>query len=111
MKKSKCKVIFSAGFPYVFPKYTLNSFKIKINSHPSLLPKNKGISPIKEVFYSNKNKIGVTLHKMTNKVDSGKIIHQEYIYKQKISLNKIYQLVFKYLEPLVIIKGIQKFLK
>ena len=48
---------------------------------------------------------------MTNKVDSGKIIHQEYIYKQKISLNKIYQLVFKYLEPLVIIKGIQKFLK
>lgn len=111
MKKNKCKVIFSAGFPYIFPKHTLNSFKIKINSHPSLLPKNKGISPIKEVFYSNKNKIGVTLHKMTNKVDSGKIIHQEYIYKQKISLKNIYQLVFKYLEPLVITKGIQKILK
>jgi len=111
IKNKKCKVIFSAGFPYIFPQEVLKEFKIKINSHPSLLPKNKGLSPIKEVYFSNQKKIGVSLHIMSSKVDSGKIIYQDFIFKKKLPLFTVYQLIFKYLEPLVIIKGIQKFLK
>tara|TARA_B100000035_G_C20972124_1_gene541541 strand:+ start:254 stop:763 length:510 start_codon:yes stop_codon:yes gene_type:complete len=111
LEKNRCKVIFSAGFPYIFPKDVIKTFKIKINSHPSLLPKNKGLSPIKEVYFSDKKKIGVTLHNISSKVDSGKIIYQDYIYKKKLPLSLVYQLIFQYLEPLVITKGIQKILK
>ena len=111
LKKNRCKVILSAGFPYIFPKEVLKNFKIKINSHPSLLPMNKGLSPIKEIYYSNKKKIGVTLHIMSPKVDSGKIIYQDFILKNKLPISAIYQLVFKFLEPLVISKGIQKIIK
>ena len=111
IKRNRCKVIFSAGFPYIFPKEILRNFKIKINSHPSMLPKNKGLSPIREVYFSDQKKIGVSIHIMSSKVDSGKIIYQDFILKKKLPLNLIYQLVFKYLEPLVITKGIQRILK
>mgnify|MGYP000954984227 CR=1 FL=1 len=108
LKKTKCNIIFSAGFPFIFPKEVLNSFKIKLNSHPSLLPENRGASPIKEVYFSKKKKIGVTLHEMTSKVDFGKCIYQDYFLKKNLSLQNVYELTFSYLEPLVIIKGLQK---
>lgn len=111
ISKSNYDVILSAGFPYIFPKKVLKNFTIKLNSHPSLLPKNKGLSPIKEVFYSKEKKIGVSLHLITDKVDSGKILYQVFFFKKNFSLNKIYDLTFAFLEPFVITKGLQKFLK
>ena len=112
LKNIKSDIIFSAGFPYVLDKEILSKFKIKLNSHPSLLPKYKGYSPIKEAFYSKKEKkFGVSLHHMVSKVDSGKIIYQNFIYKKNFKLKKIYEVVFSILEPYVIIKGAQKIFK
>ena len=108
LKEKECKILCSAGFPYILPGKILKKFKIKINSHPSLLPKYKGISPIKEAYKSNEQKFGVTLHKMIGRVDSGSIIYQNFINKKNLKLNLIYNILFKYLEPYVIIKGIQK---
>lgn len=111
ISKSNCKFIFSAGFPYIFPNEVLKNFKFKLNSHPSLLPKNKGQSPIKEVYNSKNTKIGVTLHVMTGQVDNGRILYQDFFFKKKLPLNIIYELTFSFLEPLVIIKGLQKYFK
>ena len=110
IKKNKTDVIFSAGFPFIIPNRVLQSFNIRLNSHPSLLPKNKGLSPIKEVYFSKKKKIGVSLHIMNKQVDSGKIIFQDYILKNNLSLEEVYKLIFTYLEPTVIINGLQKLL-
>ncbi|MDC0446226.1 formyltransferase family protein [Candidatus Pelagibacter sp.] len=109
LKKEKdCQIICSAGFPYIIPIKILKNFKIRLNSHPSLLPKYKGVSPIKEAYKVKDTQFGVTLHNMIAKVDSGKIIFQEYVVCRKLKLSKIYNIIFKYLEPYVIIKGIHK---
>lgn len=111
IEKSKSDILFSAGFPYIFPYRVLKNYKFRLNSHPSLLPKNKGVSPIKEVYFSNQTKIGVSLHIMKDKVDSGKVIYQDFFLKKNLTLNKIYDLTFAFLEPIVIIKGLQKYFK
>ena len=111
LQKNNCQIIFSAGFPYILKKEILNNFKLKVNSHPSLLPKYKGKSPIKQAYYSNKEKkFGVTLQHMTEKVDSGKIIYQDCIHKKNLKLDNIYKILFTITEPNVIVKGIQKIL-
>ncbi len=108
LKEKKCKILCSAGFPYILPVKILKRFDIKINSHPSILPKYKGRSPIKQSYKNNDKKIGVTLHRMIGKVDSGSIIYQNYIIQKNLKLKEIYNIIFKYLEPFVIITGIQK---
>ncbi len=108
---AKSDIIFSAGFPYILDKKILDNFKFKLNSHPSLLPKYKGASPIKEAYSKKEKKFGVTLHHMIEKVDSGKIIYQDFIYKKKLNLKNIYKIIFSIIEPNVIIKGVQKIFK
>ena len=58
------------------------TFAIKIQ--PSLLPKYKGRDPINEVLKKKEEFTGVSLHKLTEKFDSGEIIIQE---KLKIDKN------------------------
>ena len=45
-----------------------------INSHPSLLPKYKGLRPIREALKNNERELGVTVHYMNENLDDGKII-------------------------------------
>ena len=53
IKGSNVDLILSSGFPYIIPgEYLDKNIKI-INSHPSLLPKYKGFSPIKEAIINN----------------------------------------------------------
>lgn len=50
-----------------------------INIHPSLLPKYKGVSAIEQAFNSNDGEIGISIHYVTEMVDSGEIILQKKI--------------------------------
>lgn len=112
LSRVKSDILFSAGFPYILSKKILDNYKIKLNSHPSLLPKYKGFSPIKDAFNQNKEKkIGVTLHHMNTIVDSGKIITSDFIFKKKLKLNDIYKILFSVIEPKVVLEGIIKILK
>ena len=52
------------------------SYKI-INIHPSLLPKYKGLNTHKRVLESKEKYSGCTVHLVSSKVDSGKIILQK----------------------------------
>jgi phosphoribosylglycinamide formyltransferase-1 len=49
-----------------------------INSHPSILPLNKGLDAFKWTIY-NKDPLGVTSHLITKKIDDGPIILQKKI--------------------------------
>ena len=78
LKKKNIKFICLAGFMRVLSKSFIKKFSGKIvNIHPSLLPKYKGLDThIKAI--QNKDKIaGCTVHFVTAKLDSGKIILQE----------------------------------
>lgn len=47
-----------------------------INVHPSLLPKYRGMAPVARAIMNGETETGVTLHKLSGKIDSGDIILQ-----------------------------------
>ena len=47
-----------------------------INFHPSLLPVNRGASPVNWTILNNHGKTGITFHFITKEIDAGSIIEQ-----------------------------------
>ncbi len=78
LNKNKIELICLAGFMKILSKNFIRNFKGKIiNIHPSLLPKYKGLNTHQRVL-DNKEKIsGCTVHIVSPKLDSGKIILQK----------------------------------
>jgi len=78
IKKNNIKFICLAGFMKILSKKFIRSFKGKIlNIHPSLLPKYKGLNTHKRVIDNKEKYSGCTVHFVTSKLDSGKIILQK----------------------------------
>ena len=77
LKKEKINFICLAGFMKILSNNFIKNFDGKIiNIHPSLLPRYKGLDTHKKAI-SNKDKFaGCTVHYVTAKLDSGKIIMQ-----------------------------------
>tara|TARA_Y200000002_G_scaffold313352_1_gene270792 strand:+ start:339 stop:632 length:294 start_codon:yes stop_codon:yes gene_type:complete len=64
----------------ILSKNFIQSFKEKIlNIHPSLLPKYKGLDTHKRVIENKEKYTGCTVHYVSSKLDSGKIIIQKKI--------------------------------
>ena len=83
LKKRKITFICLAGFIKILSNNFLKKFNGRvINIHPSLLPKYKGLDAHKRVLKNNEKFSGCTVHYVTAKLDSGKIILQK---KVKIS--------------------------
>ena len=81
--KNKINFICLAGFMKILSKNFIKRFKgIIINIHPSLLPKYKGLNTHAKVIKNKEKFSGCTVHFVSTKLDSGKIIMQK---KVKIS--------------------------
>ena len=80
LNKEKIKFICLAGFMKILSSNFIKKFGGKIiNIHPSLLPKYKGLNTHIRAI-ANKDKFaGCTIHYVTAKLDSGKIILQKKI--------------------------------
>ena len=78
LKKENIKFICLAGFMKILSKRFIKKFNGKIvNIHPSLLPKYKGLDTHIRAI-QNKDKVaGCTVHFVSAKLDSGKIIIQK----------------------------------
>jgi len=82
--KHKINLICLAGFMKILSKNFIKKFKKPIlNIHPSLLPKYKGLNTHKKVIKNKEKYSGSTVHLVTAKLDSGKIILQK---KIKVSI-------------------------
>tara|TARA_B100000780_G_C21020715_1_gene409097 strand:+ start:407 stop:985 length:579 start_codon:yes stop_codon:yes gene_type:complete len=80
LKKEKIKFICLAGFMKILSKNFIRKFDGKIiNIHPSLLPKYKGLHTHQRAIYNKDKFTGCTVHYVTEKLDSGKIIIQKKI--------------------------------
>ena len=80
LKKKKIKFICLAGFMKVLTTNFITNFKGKIiNIHPSLLPKYKGLNTHQRVLENKEIYTGCTVHFVSAKLDSGKIILQKKI--------------------------------
>ena len=80
------KLICLAGFMKILSKDFIRKFKGNIlNIHPSLLPKYKGLKTHERVIENKEKYSGCTVHLVSPKLDSGKIILQK---KVKLSKNE-----------------------
>ena len=80
LRERKIKFICLAGFMRILTNYFIKEFKGKIiNIHPSLLPKYKGLDTHRRVLENNELYTGCTVHFVSHKLDSGKIILQKKI--------------------------------
>ena len=78
--KNKIHFICLAGFMRVLSKDFIKKFNGKIiNIHPSLLPKYKGLNTHSRAIENKDRFSGCTVHYVTKKLDSGKIIMQKKI--------------------------------
>ena len=78
IKKRKIKFLCLAGFMQILSSNFIKNFGYTIiNIHPSLLPKYKGLNTHKRVLQSKEKYSGCTVHLVTPKLDSGKIILQK----------------------------------
>jgi phosphoribosylglycinamide formyltransferase 1 len=78
LKKNKINLICLAGFMKIISKSFIKDFKGKIlNIHPSLLPKYKGLNTHQRAIENKETFSGCTVHLVTPKLDSGKIILQK----------------------------------
>ena len=78
LKKKNINIICLAGFMKILSKEFIKRFKGKIiNIHPSLLPKYKGLDTHNRAISNNDKYSGCTVHYVTPKLDSGKIILQK----------------------------------
>ena len=80
LKNAIINLICLAGFMKILSRNFIKKFDGKIiNIHPSLLPKYKGLNTHRRAI-ANKDKFaGCTVHYVTEKLDSGKIIMQKKI--------------------------------
>ena len=78
LNKNEIKLICLAGFMKILSKNFIENFKGKIlNIHPSLLPKYKGLNTHDRVLKKKEKYSGCTVHFVSSKLDSGKIIIQK----------------------------------
>ena len=78
LKKENIKFICLAGFMKILSKNFIKMFNGKIvNIHPSLLPKYKGLNTHIKAIQNKDRVAGCTVHFVTAKLDSGKIILQK----------------------------------
>ena len=77
LQKEKIDILCLAGFMRILSSNFIRKLKIPIiNIHPSLLPKFKGLNTHQRAIDKNEKFSGCTVHYVTEKLDSGKIITQ-----------------------------------
>ena len=84
LKKKKINLICLAGFMRILSKNFIQNLKGQIlNINPYLLPKYKGLNTHERAIKNKDRYSGCTVHFVTAKLDSGKIITQK-----KVKINK-----------------------
>ena len=80
LKKNKIQFISLAGFMKILSSKFIKQFNGKIiNIHPSLLPRYKGLNTHSRAIQNKDKFTGCSVHYVTEKLDSGKIIIQKKI--------------------------------
>ena len=112
LKKNNIKLICLAGFMKVLSAKFIKDFKYKIlNIHPSLLPKYKGLNTHKRVLKNKEKFSGCTVHYVTNKLDSGRVILQKKVRIIKADNEKTLRKKILKIEHLLYPKAIKLALK
>jgi len=84
LERNKINLVCLAGFMKILSKSFILKFKGQIlNIHPSLLPKYKGLNTHERAIKNGDIYSGCTVHFVSSKLDSGKIVSQK-----RVKINK-----------------------
>ncbi len=111
LKKNGIDILCLAGFMKILSGNFIKKFSQPIlNVHPSLLPKYRGLDTHERAIKNKENFSGATIHKVTQKLDSGKIIFQKKVKILKSdNINSLKKKVLK-IEHEIYPKAIAKFI-
>lgn len=95
LKKYSAEIYVVVAYGKIIPEAVYNHPAFKtINLHPSLLPELRGAAPIQWALINGKNRTGVTVQKINERLDSGDIILQRDIdLDASINAGELYTLV------------------
>ena len=111
LKKYNIDLICLAGFMKILSGNFIKKFsKPILNVHPSLLPKYKGLNTHERAIKNKDKFAGASIHKVTEKLDSGKVILQKKVKILKSdNVRSLEKKVLK-IEHEIYPKAIEKFL-
>ncbi len=112
LKKNKIDLICLAGFMKILSSGFIRKFKNPIlNIHPSLLPKYKGLNTHRRAIQNKDKFSGATVHLVTSKLDTGKIILQKKVRISKADTEQTLAKKVLKIEHKLYPAAIKKFLK
>lgn len=97
------------GFPYIFKKDLLNLSKYGIiNCHAGKLPKYRGGSPLNWQIINNEKFFGLSIIKIDENIDTGKIIEEKkFKLLKKYNINHLHKIANNQF-PIMVIKSLSK---
>ncbi len=111
LKRNEVDLICLAGFMKILSKKFIKKFsKPILNIHPSLLPKYKGLNTHFRAVKNKEEYSGATVHIVSEKLDSGKIIIQEKVKILKSDTEKSLEKKVLKIEHIIYPKAIKKLL-
>ena len=111
LKKYKIDLLCLAGFMKILSGSFIKKFsKPILNIHPSLLPKYKGLNTHERAIKNKDKFAGASIHKVTQKLDSGKVILQKRVKILKSDNVKSLEKKVLKIEHEIYPKAIDKFL-
>lgn len=112
IKKKNYYLLITAGWPLIFPRgLFLSSLNGTINLHAGRVPKYRGGSPLNWQIINNEKKIGISVLKMTTKLDAGPIYTSKtFDLKKKYDILSVHRKVNKFFPKMVLetLKKIKK---
>tara|TARA_B100000886_G_scaffold330304_1_gene280618 strand:+ start:1111 stop:2037 length:927 start_codon:yes stop_codon:yes gene_type:complete len=110
LKKFNSELLVSMSYNQIFKKNFIKFAKKKlINCHAGALPFYRGRSPINSAIINGENKIGITTHLVSYKIDQGDILDQEFIkINKKDNFKSILRKCYKHC-PIQLYRVIKKF--
>lgn len=102
IKKTNLQII--CGFPYIFPKKIIEISKYGIiNCHAGPLPDYRGGSPLNWQLINGEKQIGISIIKISEKIDDGKILVEHKFLNKKYNINQLHKIVNKKFSNLIFI--------
>ncbi|MBN1619788.1 hypothetical protein JW890_03615 [candidate division WOR-3 bacterium] len=104
----------SVFYDKIFPEDFIKRFRKMLNIHPGSLPEYRGLNPVNWALKNNEKFHGVTIHEVTDEIDSGPVVSQVKfsIYPQIEEVEDVYKKCLDYgwllfLHTIGIIDGIE----
>lgn len=88
-------IILVVAYGKIIPKQIIDNFYC-INIHTSILPQSRGASPIQDMILKDQNLVGISIIKMSEKLDDGDILGIRYMQNPRVDIEIMTKILSKH---------------